>query len=260
MLVKDLFRLVQEDTATTTTIESQDVDKKLSDLLQQLEVSFVAPSDDADDPNRFEPLLGYNNVSYTLKARQKTIQWEENGPGQRGSRKTSRVPDECYNTASLPVNTTGLVQDPKAVAEAVNAITFDALLGLIRMTVILRGDAVPMADTPSPSNSNSNSSSSSSSSNKPLLPNLSNLAVRASLDPPRIVFGEKRRLININIGPTSSVVLDATYFDPKARIGMGGTSGTKFVFARCSEDDEEAKEFLPLLQRKPVSKRKAAMI
>jgi hypothetical protein len=138
------------------------------------------------------------------------------------------------------------------VAEAVNVIAFDALFGLIRMTVILRGDAVPMADTPSPNNS---------SSSKPLLPNLSNLAVRAYFDPLRIVFGKKRRLINVNIGPTSSVVLDATYFDSKVlRIGMGGTSGTKFVFARCSEDDEEAKEFLPLLQRKPVSKRKDAMI
>jgi hypothetical protein len=77
LLVEDLFRLVQEDTATTTTttatttIESQDADKKVSDLLQQLEGSFVAPSDDAEDPNRFEPLIGYCNVSYTLKARQK---------------------------------------------------------------------------------------------------------------------------------------------------------------------------------------------
>jgi hypothetical protein len=151
----------------------------------------------------------------------------------------------------LPVNTTGLVQDPKAVAEAVNVIAFDALFQLIRMTVILRGDAVPISDTPLPS---------SSGSSKPLLSNLSNLAVRAYFDPPRIVFGKKGRLINVNIGPTSSVVLDATYVDSKVRIGMGGTSGTKFVFARCSEDDEEAKEFLPLLQRKPVSKRKAAMI
>jgi hypothetical protein len=151
----------------------------------------------------------------------------------------------------IPVNTTRLVQDPKAVAEAVIVIAFNALFGLIRMIVILRGDAVPMADTPSPSNSNSS---------KPLLPNLFNLAVRAYFDPPRIVFGKKGRLINVNIGPTSIVVLDATSFDSKVRIGMGGTSGTKFVFARCSEDDEEAKEFLPLLQRKPVSKRKVAMI
>jgi hypothetical protein len=40
LLVEDLFRLVQEDTPAT---ESQDVDKKVSDLLQQLEGYFVAP-------------------------------------------------------------------------------------------------------------------------------------------------------------------------------------------------------------------------
>ena len=40
LLVEDLFRLVQEETPAT---ESQDVDKKVSDLLQQLEGYFVAP-------------------------------------------------------------------------------------------------------------------------------------------------------------------------------------------------------------------------
>jgi hypothetical protein len=240
LLVEDLFRLVQEETPTT---ESQDVDKKVSDLLQQLEGNFVAPDD--KDPNRFEPLVGYYNVSYTLKARQK-----DNPVGGKWTR-TTGIAQKLLRTKRmlqhiLPTNTTGLVQDPKAVAEAVNVIAFEALFGLIDVTVILRGDAVPIADTPP--------------SSKPLLPNLSNLAVRAYFDPPRIVFGKKGRLVNVNIGPTSSVVLDATYFDSKVRIGMGGTSGTKFVFARCSEDDEEAKDFLPLLQRKPVNKRKAAMV
>ena len=240
LLVEDLFRLVQEDTPAT---ESQDVDKKVSDLVQQLEGHFVAPDD--EDDNRFDPLVGYYNVSYTLKARQK-----DNPVGGRWTR-TTGIAQKLLRTRRmlqhiLPTNTTGLVQDPKAVAEAVNVIVFDALFGLVRLNVILRGDAVPVADTPP--------------SSKPLLPNLSNLAVRAYFDPPRIVFGKKGRLVNVNIGPTSSVVLDAPYCDSKVRIGMGGTSGTKFVFARCSEDDEEAKEFLSLLQRKPVSKRKAAII
>jgi hypothetical protein len=240
LLVEDLFRLVKEDTPTT---DSQDVDKKVSGLLQQLEGYFVAPED--DNPNRFDALIGYYNVSYTLKAQEK-----DNPVGGKWTR-TTGFAQKLLRTRRmlqhiLPTNTTGLVQDPKAVAEAVNVIVLEALFGLIRLTVILRGDAVPIADTPP--------------SSKPLLPNLSNLAVRAYFDPPRIVFGKKGRLVNVNIGPTSSVVLDAPYFDSKVRIGMGGTSGTKFVFARCSEDDEEAKEFLPLLQRRPVSKRKAAML
>jgi hypothetical protein len=252
LLVEDLFHLVQEDTHTpSTTEESQDIDEKVSDILQQLEGSFVAPDEDEDpNRNRFDPLVGYYNVSYTLKAQQK-----DNPVGGKWTR-TTGIAQKFLRTRRtlqhiLPTNTTGLVQDPKAVAEAVNVIALEALFGLIRLTVILRGDAVPIADAPP---------SDSTNSNKPLLPNLSNLAVRAYFDPPRIVFGKKGRLVNVNIGPTSSVVLDAPYFDSKVRVGLGGTSGTKFVFARCREDDEEAKEFLPLLQRKPVSKRKATMV
>jgi hypothetical protein len=142
----------------------------------------------------------------------------------------------------LPSNSTGYASR-LAVAEAINVISLDALFGIIRLNVILRGDAVPLTVEERSSN---------------VLP-LSELAVRAWFDPPRIVFGRRGR-INLNIGPRSSVVLDATYRDDKIRIGMGGTSGTKFVFRQCLESEmESANEFRALLARKPIHKFKAIL-
>jgi len=85
---------------------------------------------------------------------------------------------------------------------------------------------------------------------------LTNLTVRAYFDAPRIILGKRGRFFNIQLGPSTSVVLDATYVDDKIRIGKGGTSGTRFVFSRCNDDDREATEFLALLKRRPTSKSK----
>jgi len=60
------------------------------------------------------------------------------------------------------------------------------------------------------------------------------------------------------LGPKTNVLLDTVYNDERIRIGMGGTSGSKFVFSRCSkEEEEEATAFRALLQQPPVSKPKA---
>jgi hypothetical protein len=164
-----------------------------------------------------------------------------------------------------------------AVAEAVNVIIFDALFGLVQLTVILRGDAVPVVPVSVPVVPLNSPITTTETNNvpvppigasgvkkggllkKPLLP-LSNLAVRAYFDPPRIVLGKSGRFVNLAVGPTSSVVLDTTYNDDRLRIGMGGTSGTKFLFGRLSEQDEEARAFLELLKKKPTSKGKAAAV
>ena len=92
-----------------------------------------------------------------------------------------------------------------SVAEAVNVVSLDALNGLLRIAVILRGDAVPL----------SSDELLELNSNRTITP-LTNLAVRAYFDPPRIYFG-KRKDINkysylpLQLGPTSSVILDTTY-------------------------------------------------
>mmetsp|Transcript_21099 Transcript_21099/g.36289 ORF Transcript_21099/g.36289 Transcript_21099/m.36289 type:complete len:205 (+) Transcript_21099:362-976(+) len=94
---------------------------------------------------------------------------------------------------------------------------------------------------------------------------LSNLAVRAYFDPPRIFFGKRKKTntndysyLPLQFGPTSSVILDTTYYDKAVRVGMGGTSGTRFVFT--STTDEEAREYEALLDINPsssINKRKA---
>ena len=81
------------------------------------------------------------------------------------------------------------------------------------------------------------------------------MAVKALFDAPRIVVGRTGRFLNINVGPKTSVLLDTLYCDSKLRLGMGGTSGSRFVFRRCSDDDEEANEFRALLAR-PMRKTK----
>lgn len=83
---------------------------------------------------------------------------------------------------------------------------------------------------------------------------LSNLSVKAVFDAPRIFFGKR---LNLYVGPKSTVLLDTTYCDDKLRIGMGGTSGTRFVFARTQSP--EASMYRTLLRQRPVSKPVALM-
>lgn len=161
----------------------------------------------------------------------------------------------------LPVNSTGCStatttsnDTPPIVAEAINVISFDALFKLVRLTVILRGDATPLTDEERTNTDNDNDEDGKD------VGRLSNLAVRLAYDPPRIVFGRTGRLVNIQLGPSTDVLLDTTYVDDIVRVGKGGTSGTKFIFTRCSAstvngggaDGNETEEFRGLLARRPA--------
>lgn len=230
---KDLFDAVQTDDSKNET--------QLVSMIEGLE----ATNDNLDDTeDRFEPLIGLYDVSFISK----TKSMNNNPVGGKWTRKNG-IAQKILKTRRtfqhiLPVNTTTGPCDSRAVGEAVNVVSLEALFGLVRVTVILRGDAVPLTLEERTNTSR-------------VVQPLSTRAVKALFDAPRVVFGRTGRFLNINIGPTSSVLLDTTYCDDNVRIGMGGTSGTRFVFARCPDDDVEANEFRALLQRRPTPKKKA---
>lgn len=140
------------------------------------------------------------------------------------------------------------------------------MFGLIRLTIILRGDAIPLAADERESCEEIAATKAKERGVANKVGKLSPLAVRAKFDPPRIVFGRKGRVLNLNLGPRSSVVLDTTYCDDIVRVGKGGTSGTKFVFRRLSADNEGANvneganEWRSLLARRPLRKSKTLLV
>ena len=155
----------------------------------------------------------------------------------------------------LPLNSTGnsQLQNDMAVAEAINIVSLDALNGLLRITVILRGDAIPL----------SSDERNQMNTNRTITP-LTNLAVRAMFDSPRIYLGYRRRkreqggepcysYFPLQIGTSSSVVSDTTYCDSKIRIGRGGTSGSYFLFVTTNK--EEASEYKALMDLRTRTKR-----
>ena len=153
----------------------------------------------------------------------------------------------------LPVNTTGLGslygEGRRVIAEAVNVISLEAFNGLLQLFVILRGDAIPLT------------LAERTNATRVVQP-LSPYAIKALFDAPRIiVLGKHRCLFNLNVGPTTSVLLDTLYCDDRLRLGMGGTSGSRFVFRRCPTDDQEqAREFQPLLETPPMNKGKVLTV
>jgi len=224
----------------------------LSGCIEKLEAT-VGPDkqhnlkeEDGQDSNRFDPLLGLYDVSFV-----KTTKEGDNPVGGKWTRKNGLAQKILSTRRSfqhiLRVNETGCGATrvrtatgyTKVVGEAINVISLDALWGLIRTTIILRGDAIAL-----------NATERVTDTCQPL----SARAVRALFDAPRIVVGKAGRWLNINVGPKTSVVLDTPYVDDKVRIGLGGRSGTRFIFRRC--DDVEANEFRALLSRQPWSRRK----
>lgn len=222
---------------------------RIGTIIDDLETHYTSPSD--DDKDRFQNLLGNYNVSYV-----KTRKPDENPVGGWWSRKNG-IAQRILRTKRtlqhiLPVNTTGIgacvsSNDEMVVGEAVNVIMLEALFGILRVTVVLRGDAVPLT------------MEERTNMTRVLQP-LTSQAVKALFDSPRIILGKTGRFFNLNIGPNSLVLLDTLFVDKKVRIGMGGTSGTRFVFSRCSNDDDEAEEYLQLLRRKPAKKTKALLV
>lgn len=225
--------------------------EEIKQVISNLEKEYAVTKTDHDDISRFEPLIGYYNVSYV-----QSVKENDNPVGGKWTRNNNRVKRQLIHTRRtlqhiLPVNTTGLMNrgDKRSVvAEAVNVISLDVFWKLIRLSVILRGDAKSLSKEERDEIQNKRKDVRS------IQPTLSNLAVRAYFDPPRIIVGKSGRFFNFQIGPPSSVVLDTSYIDEKVRIGVGGTSGTRFVFKKCSEDDNDAKEFFSLLQRRPMNR------
>ena len=248
--------------------------------------------------SRFEPLLGLYEVKSVITSNPK-----ENPVGGKWTR-SNGVVQKYFTTRSafqhlLPFNATGQSLSSSLssssssasssspppsllspVAEAVNVVSLDAFNGTFRITIVLRGDVVPLSSGERQERNTMNQTSPTSIT-VPI--QLSNLAVRAYFDPPRIYFGKRRRCnrwkeeergstgascgggalgsneysyFPLQLGPVSSVILDTTYYDKEVRIGMGGTSGTRFVFA--STNKEEANEYQALLKIPYVKKYKVA--
>ncbi len=272
-------------------IESLNLKTEIESTITQLETIKNKTTPTSTLQERFQPTIGLYNVSYVLSKRK-----NENPVGGKWTRKNNKLAQRLLKTRRtmqhiVPVNSTSIgqlnfnvtnyelnrnknkkkkkgsntsttssEQDQEednyddvrpVVAEAINVITLDALWNLIRISILLRGDVVPL----------SNKERTSSKMSQPL----SNLAIKAYFDPPRIILStgkkkkepHRRSFLNLSIGPKSSVVLDTTYVDENVRIGMGGTSGTKFVFTKlCSKGDMEANEYKKLLLMKPTGKGK----
>ncbi|KAL7539458.1 hypothetical protein ACHAXR_011866 [Thalassiosira sp. AJA248-18] len=227
--------------------ENERDEDQIKDEIASLESSFR--SSDSSSDNRFDPLIGLYEVKAVLTSNKK-----DNPVGGKWTR-SNGLAQKLFQTRAtfqhlLPFNATGLsLSSENAVAEAINVVSLDALDGLFRATVILRGDAVPL----------SSEELQQLNTNRTITP-LTNLAVRAFFDPPRIYFGKRKKgnrysYLPLIIGPKSSVTLDTTYYDKMVRVGMGGTSGTRFVFTATAA--EEAKEYEALLsQQSGNNKRK----
>lgn len=226
--------------------ETGDKDEEIRRAVSELEAMPVPIQEDGESDERFKPLLGLYQVDQVLSTNKK-----ENPVGGKWTRNNS-LAQMLFKTRAtfqhiLPLNSTGLAKNSAvgAVAEAINVISLDALGGMFRIWIVLRGDAVPLG----------REELAAANSNRTLTP-LSNVAVRALFDQPFICFAKRKRRtgeyshLPIRLGPESSVVLDTTYCDDCVRIGMGGTSGTRFVFTRT--EDETATEFESLLSLRTV--------
>ena len=249
---------------------------------------------DNDDMDRFQPALGLYDVKYV-----QTTKMNDNPVGGKWTRKNklSKRLVSIKRTMQhlLPVNATTLgkmtmnctqelrIDDAyygdgddirPVVAEAINVITLQLLWDMIHLNIILRGDAVPLSYHERKSSMFQKDDKSDT---------LSNLAVKAFFDRPRIILsllrnshrrqGKNKKQVEgrggeisenkkswlslgLSIGPKSSVVLDTTYLDNQIRIGKGGTSGTRFVFERCKDNDLEAQQFRSLILQKTTNKAK----
>ena len=238
-------------------------------LVDTLEKSYTVDTTTSND-KLFASLLGLYSVAAVLPAKP-----GQNPVGGKWTRK-SGLAQKLLNTRAtyqhlLPTNSTGLAQIQRSnsyrndmIAEAVNVISLEALFGLIRLNVILRGDAIPLSLEEREVCEDIAKSKAKDKGVDNKVGKLTPLTVRAKFDPPRIVFGRRGRILNLNVGPRSSVVLDTTYCDDSIRVGKGGTSGTKFLFrripSRSDADVEKANEWRPLLARRPMRKSKALII
>jgi hypothetical protein len=135
----------------------------------------------------------------------------------------------------------------------------------------LEGLAIPLFSTAPKAQTDTNTNSVGNTTNVVTAGGLSNLAVEAKFDSPRILFSrpkgrkgesvEYKVLLHVQLGPKSSVILDTTHVDGVIRIGKGGTSGTRFIFGRVpSSKTFQATEYQSLLLQQPNPLRKRGLI
>lgn len=242
-------RSVAELLSATMISQDKRDTEKIKNIMSALETSYEAnPS-----TSRFTPLLGLYEVRTVITANPK-----DNPVGGKWTRSQQLFRTRATFQHLLPLNSTGhsQLQNDMAVAEAINIVSLDALKGLLRIIIILRGDAIPL----------SSDERNQMNTNRTITP-LTNLALRAMFDPPRIYLGRRRRkrggeacysYFPVQIGPSSSVILDTTYCDSKIRIGRGGTSGSYFLFETTNK--EEASEYKALMEIHTRTKRTIAKL
>ena len=239
VVVDELFRQLH---SANSAEQSRANDDNIQELVNSLSAS---SADIKDDENTlFDSLFGYYNVTYTMTART-----NDNPVGGKWTRSQNLVRIKRTMQHILPLQE--INTKSSAIAQVVNVI-YLSLFGILPIWIVLRGDAVPL----SKDDNEQVKEQYSKKKRQELVPNISSRAVRAYFDQPRIAIGKKL----FAFGPTSSVVLDTTYIDDRIRIGVGGTSGTKFVFSRLQKDDKEAVEAWKWLLEQPtaITKKKAA--
>ncbi len=246
----ELFLLLSRNINVGNADQDRDV---LKSTVSALQTSFLNSNiSNIESRSRFDPLVGLYEVRTVI-----TVNPNYNPVGGKWMR-SNGLAQKLFRTRAayqhlVPFNSTGqssCLLPGEAVAEAINVVSLDALDGLLRITVILCGDAVPL----------SIEERFQMNANRTIAP-LTNLAVRAVFDQPRIFLGSrwgenKYSYLPLNIGPVSSVVLDTTYCDRLVRIGRGGTSGTGFLFV--STNAEEESEYAALMSI-PTAKRRSAI-
>lgn len=118
-----------------------------------------------------------------------------------------------------------------------------ALLGLLPLAVVLRGSA--LQTTPE--------ERTDVAAQRCTPGGLSENAAQVSFDAPVVAIGSLTSFIpplRLQVGPVSSVVLDAPYVDERIRIGKGA-SGIRFVFRRT--EDASAECWRRVIARRPLS-------
>lgn len=222
-------------------VDTETNGQEIQDIVLSLE---EVTSDDTSTTNvaqatNFTALLGNYNVTHVIpsKPNEKPV----GGKWARGPAQTLLKTRRTLQHLLAP-------KMPGAVAEAVNVITLSALRDSFRIHVILRGDAYQL----------SNEERQDIIQERQTPGGLSPKSVRADFDPPRIVFARHNSsLVNLCIGPPSSVVLDTPYCDDRIRIGKG-SRGSWFVFKRCH--DEEADEWTQWIAQRHVRKSKVLAV
>lgn len=222
-------------------VEEVDIEANGQEI-QTVVLSLSNQQQDASNESvNFTALLGNYNVTHVIpsKPNEKPV----GGKWSRGPAQTLLKTRRTLQHLLAPKRT-------NSVAEAVNVITLSALRDFFRIHVILRGDAYPVTEL----------EREDIVQERQTPGGLSSKTVRADFDPPRIVLARRNSsLVNLSIGPPSSVVLDTPYCDDRIRIGKG-SRGSWFVFKRCNDRDNEADEWKTWIAQRPLKKSKALAV